>query len=113
MDREFVYLGHENSIDLILKADGIAVNLTSVTRITLTLGATLIDSDNGDTDPIRWAKVGYATGEIRLFLGDQLITADNYQAPLVVYDPTNTDGIVWDLIPITIIAEVEAAPPPP
>jgi len=112
MEREIVYLGHENSIDLILKADGIAVALTSVTRMTLTLGTTLIDSENGGADPIRWIQTGYATGEIRLFLGDQTISAGNYQAPLVVYDPTNTDGIVWGFIPITVIAEVEGAIPP-
>lgn len=107
MRTEIVYLGHDNSIDLILKADDAAVDLASVTDMSLTLGTTLIESDNGDSDPIRWAKVGYDTGEIRLFLGGETITAGNYQAPLVVYDPTNVDGVVWGLIPIVVYAEVE------
>jgi len=111
MEREIVYSGHENSIDLVLKADGIAVALTSVTRMTLTLGTKLIDSDNGGADPIRWIQSGYATGEIRLFLGDQTISAGNYQAPLVVYDLTNPDGVVWGRVPLTVIAEVEATAP--
>jgi hypothetical protein len=108
MKTEFVYLGHDNSIDLILKADGTAVNLSSVTRMTLTLGATLIDSDNGDTDPIRWAKDGYVTGEVRFYLGDQSIAAGNYQAALIVYDAVNDDGIAWGTISITVVPEVEA-----
>ena len=113
MQKEFVYLGHDNSVDLILKADGVAVDLSSVTDMTLTFGTTLIESDNGDSDPIRWIKAGYATGEIRLFLGDQTITAGNYQAPLIVYDPTNSNGIFWGRIPITVVEELEATPPPP
>ena len=112
MNTEFIYLGHDNSIDVILKSNGAAVALTSVTRITLTLGAKLIDSDNGDTDPIRWIKAGYATGEMRLFLGAEVITEGNYQGALIVYDATNPEGIVWGRIPITVIAEVEATPPP-
>jgi hypothetical protein len=113
MQTEFVYLGHDNSIDLILKSNGVAVALTSVTRMTLTLGAKLIDSDNGDADPIRWIKSGYATGEFRLFLGAETITPANYQGVLIVYDATNPNGVVWGRVPLTVIAEVEANPPPP
>jgi hypothetical protein len=111
MQTEFVYLGHDNRIDLILKADGAAVDLSGANRMTLTLGSALIDSDNGEADPIRWAKGGYATGEVRLFLGGEDLTATDYKAPLVVYDGSNPEGIVWGVIPISIIAEVEAAPP--
>ena len=108
MRTEIVYLAHDNWIDVILKADGVAVALTSVTRMTLTFGTKLIDSDNGDTDPIRWIKAGYATGEVRLFLGAEAIAAGSYAAPLVVYDATNVEGIVWGLIPITVTADIEA-----
>jgi len=104
-----VYLGHDNALDYILKADGVAVDLSSVTRMTLTLGSVLIDSDNGDSDPVRWAKSGYATGQFRLVLGGQTLTAGHYQnAWLVVYDPTNTGGVVFGSIPIFVIDEVEA-----
>ena len=108
MNTEFVILGHDNSIDLILKADGAAVALTSVTRMTLTLGAKLIDSDNGDADPIRWIKAGYDTGEFRLFLGAEAIAVGSYQAPLIVYDATNPNGVFWGRIPITVVADPEA-----
>ena len=112
MQTEFVYLGHDNSIDVILKSNGAAVALTSVTQMTLTLGTKLIDSNNDDTDPIRWIKSGYATGEVRLFLGAEVIAEGNYQGILIVYDATNPNGIVWGRVPLTIIAEVEASPPP-
>lgn len=110
MTAGLVYLGHDNALDYILKADAVAVDLSAVTRMTLTLGATLIDSDNGDADPIRWAKSGYATGQFRLVLGGQTITPGSYQnAWLVVYDPTNPGGVVFGSIPIFVIDEVEAA----
>jgi hypothetical protein len=108
MNTEFVYLGHDNSIDVILKTNGAAVDLTPVTRITLTLGAKLIDSDNGDADPIRWAKLGYATGEVRLFLGAQTLKVGAYQAPLIVYDASNPNGVYWGNIPLTVVADPEA-----
>lgn len=113
MNTEVVYLGHGNRIDLLLKADGVAVALTSVTMMTLTVGTTLIDSNNGAADPIQWAKVGYATGEIRIILGAQTILGGKYNAPLIVYDATNEDGIVWGMIPILVKAEVEAPTPTP
>lgn len=111
MKTEIVYLGHDNSINVILKADGVAVALDDVTSMTLTFGTTLVSSDNGDDDPIRWAKEGYEDGEVRIFLGDQTITAAAYRAPLVVYDPTNTDGLVWGLIPMTVAVDPEASSP--
>lgn len=113
MKTEIVYLGLDNSIDLILSADGAAVDLTDVTRMTLSFGTLLVDSDNGDTDPIQWKKEGYATGEIRLFLGGQTIPVGTYSAPLILYDPTNTDGVVWGRISILVEADPEAAPPSP
>lgn len=108
MDLEIVFLGHDNSIDLILKADGTTQNLSSVTRMTLSFGDQLIESTNEETDPIRWAKVGYATGEVRLFLGGEVIDPKTYHAPLIVYDLTNEDGIVWGTVPISVETEVEA-----
>jgi hypothetical protein len=104
---EIIYLGHDNSSDHLLKSNGVAVSLSGVTRMTLTLGSKLIDSDNGDADPIRWAKAGYATGEFRLFLGAEVITPGNYQGVLIVYDGTNPNGVVWGRITISVMADPE------
>lgn len=118
MQQEIVYLNHANTIDLILKrkraSDPAPIPLTNgemdaITRMTLSFGSLLIDSDNGDSDPIRWRKSEYATGEIRLFLGAEAITAKIYSAPLVVYDPTNPEGVMWGRINIKVEEDPEAA----
>jgi len=113
MSREIVYLGHDNRIDLILRADGSAVSLSSVTNMTLTFGDTLVESDNGDSDPITWSKTGYRTGEVRLTLGEETITPGVYKAPLIVYDATYTTGLVWGMISIEVVADPEAEAPAP
>lgn len=106
---ETVYLGHDNSIDLILKSDDVAQSLVSVTKATINVGGVTVESVNGNTDPIRWAKDGYETGEIRLFLGGQsLIPSTIAQTSyLVIYDSDNPNGIVWGEFLIKVIAEVE------
>ncbi len=108
MTTEIVYLDHDNSIDLILKADGTARDLSNVTKITATFDDTTIESEDAAAGPIRWNQDGYATGEIRLFLGDQNISADRYSTVYIVtYDPDNTNGIVWGSIRVEVKAEVE------
>ena len=115
MEWEKVWLGHDNSVNRVLKADGAALTneqMDAITDMTLSFGSVLVESDNGDADPIRWRKSGYATGEVRLFLGGQTIAAGSYQAPLVVYDATNVNGVVWGMLPITVMADPEAAAAP-
>jgi len=116
---EIVYLGHSNVIDRILKSKRpgeamAAVDLSSVVKMTLTLGDLTLESTNQEDDPIRWAQEGYETGQIRIFLGGQDIKPGDYDAPLVVYDEGDEEGIVWGedpYIEITVVAEVEAAGP--
>jgi hypothetical protein len=105
---EVTYLGHDNTIDLLLKADDVAQDLAGCTSMTITLDGKTITSDNTVGDPITWAQAGYATGEVRLDLGGQAITAGTHTAWLVVYDASNPDGIVWGSLRITVVAEVEA-----
>jgi len=112
-DQETIYFGHDNSIRRILKSRSPggaweAQALTSVTKITLTIGKKLIESDNGNDDAIQWIKGGYATGEVRIFLGPRVVSPGNYHAWLVVYDAVNTNGLVWGFIPISCQPEVEA-----
>jgi hypothetical protein len=109
MTTEIVYLGHDNIIDLSLTADGEAVDLSSITKMTLSFGELLIESDNDVTDPIRWGQSEYDTGEVRLYLGDQSIPAGRYFAPLVVYDSNNIEGIVWGNILIRVKSDPEAS----
>ena len=92
MTTEIVYDGHDNTIDLLLKADGTAQDLSEVTRMTLEVGSTTVDSDESGS-AFDWAPG--MTGKLILALGDEDLTAGTYRAILTVYDPSNTDGIVW------------------
>ena len=92
MITENVYTGHDNTIDLLLKADGVAQDITDATRMTLEVGSTTVDSD-GSADAFNW-DTG-VTGKLILALGGEDLTAGIYRATLTVYDPTNTNGIVW------------------
>jgi hypothetical protein len=56
-----------------------------------------------------WNNDGYDTGEIRLDLGGEAIPAGGYDVPIVVYDPSNPDGVVWGTIHVAVRAEVEAS----
>ena len=92
---ETVYKDRDNAIDLILKADDVAVDLSSVTRMQIVDrdgGFTTIDSDTS-ADAFDW-DTG-TTGKVILILGDEEIPVGTYVVSLVVFDPTNTDGIVW------------------
>jgi len=110
---EIVYLGHDNTIDLQLKADGVAQDLSAVTKITATFGTLRISSTNKAAGVITWDQAGYSTGEIRMALGDELIPAGGYGVPIVVYDPSNTDGAVWGPINVLVESDVEAPSPSP
>jgi len=92
MITEIVYLGHDNTVDLLLKADGEAVDLSSVTRMTLDVDGTTIDSDESG-DAFDWS--GETTGKVVLALGAEELSNGRYTATLTVYDPSNTNGIVW------------------
>ena len=92
MTTENVYDGHDNTIDLLLKADGAAEDLSSVTRMTLEVGSNTVDSDVSG-DAFDW-DTG-TTGKVILTLGAEGLTEGTYRATLTVYDADNANGIVW------------------
>jgi len=114
---EVVYVTRDNRVDLRLKADyndgnGMDyVDLAAATRMDIIVGSITVTSTNTANDVIRWAQVGYATGEVRMWLGQYTylvgttptyLPTGRYDAPLIVYDPTNTHGIVWGHVPIHV-----------
>lgn len=92
MITEKVYLGRDNTVDLLLMADGAAVDLSSVTRMTLDIGGTVVDSE---TSPAAFDWDTGTTGKVILALGDVELSEGGYKTILTVYDPSNPDGIVW------------------
>ena len=75
MQTEIIYLARNNTIDLTLKADGVAQDLSSVTKITATIGSDLLESEDATGGVIRWSGDGYSTGEIRIVAGAESLTA--------------------------------------
>ena len=97
LNTEQVYNGRNNRIDLLLKSNGVASDLSGVTQIKLVSGTTTIVSTGPGTGPIRWNQSGYQTGEIRIFLRDQNLPISSViqTGHIVVYDSANPNGIVW------------------
>ena len=97
---EKVYLGRDNSIDLILLADSSAVDMSGIVKIGLKIGKSYLTETTltYTTGYIRWNQVGYDAGEVRLYLGlaSSVLKPGRYSASLVVYDSVSTNGIVWD-----------------
>jgi len=105
--KEIVYLSRDNTVDLLLKADGVAQNLSSVTRM-------IVKQENDDwaidsdvySDAFDWAPG--VTGKVILDLADAMaagnenVPAATYMVRLVVYDPTNTNGVVWSTFVIIV-----------
>jgi len=111
VQREIIYLGRSNTIDLLLKADGVAVDLTDVTAISLTVNGDKFESTNKAAGFITWDQVGYATGEIRIALGAQTITPGTFDAPLIVTDPTNPTGLDWGDVSVRVLSDREGTTP--
>lgn len=108
-NEELIWLGRDNSIDLVLYSDSSAVDLTAVTEMRLSLKNTTViitSTDNG-SGLIRWGSTAYETGEIRIIAGgSSVLIPGRYTGTLVVFDPSNSSGIVWDNdIPIRVMAD--------
>ncbi len=120
MDTEVTYLGHDNTIALALWKDndsGVMTLLTDdemdeITEITASFGSTKVSTlvANKAAGPIRWRQSGYATGEIRLLLGDQSITVDLYpDVPIIVYTAADDKGVIYARVPISVKADPEGS----
>jgi len=107
MDTEYVYLGHDNRIDLQLRASSAAYSAASVTKISITFGSTKIENSSAASGAITWSGSSWSTGEVRFKLGDQSISTGIYNAPVVVYTAVSSAGIVWDYVPVEVKADPE------
>ena len=103
-DYEIIYLGRSNSIDWILYADSTIQDLSGVTEMRLVVGSAIVTSTDSTAGNIRWNQPGYDPGEVRIFAGGTTgLSTGKFTGALVVYDPSNTAGVVWDdNIPIKV-----------
>jgi hypothetical protein len=92
---DVIYLGRDNTNELLLKVDGIGQPLDSVTRIELEFDDGLqISNSTGFADPIKWLGLDM-DGKVQLKLGSYTITTGERTCRLTTFDPIATNGIVW------------------
>lgn len=104
MLREIVYKNRDNSIDLLLLADGAAVDISASTKMWLDLGnSTIVKSDEVAAGTFDWASEG-ASGKLKLKLGalTQFTAGLTYEADLIVFDAVNINGINWGKFSIEV-----------
>ena len=98
---EEIFIGHDNSVDLLLLIDGEVADLSNTLRMTLEFKETLIDSDTSP-NAFDWTE---GEGTLFLMMGEETIPVGSYNAVLTVYDVVNDDGIVWDSFRARVIAD--------
>jgi hypothetical protein len=99
---ESVFNGRDNTVDLLLTADGAAVNLAAVTRMQLSVGEAMLDSS---THPqyFNWTPDPPEAGKLILKLGAAGLSAGEGQtATLFVFDPSNPSGIRWGQLKLNV-----------
>lgn len=102
MINEFVYSDRDNTIDFILKADKVAQDLSGVTKMELVDDAGSLDTISSVTSSSAFDWSSSTTGKLLLKLGNLDIATGSYIFRLVVYDASNTNGIMWDKFSVTI-----------
>lgn len=108
-ETEKLYLGRDNTVDLILKADDVAVDLSTVTAIHAVFNSVEIISTDASGGLIKWAGGGFDTGEVRLDCANDasliLQGGGTWDVAIVTIDPTNTDGVDWGSVRIEVIEQ--------
>ena len=99
---ETIYLGHDNAVRLVCKENSSAIDTSVLTKAAIQLNV-LVDSTAADAGYLRWNQSGYESGEVRLYLGmATVISPGKYKAPLILYDATSPNGIVWGTIELKV-----------
>ena len=98
---ETIYLGHDNTMDLLLTSEGEPADITNTTVATVEFGSTAISSATSPS-AFDWS-VG--DGVIHLAMGEETIPVGSYNVILTLYDTVNTDGIVWGTFRCRVVAD--------
>lgn len=92
---DLIFLGSDNTNEILLKKDGVPQDLSSVTKIELHFSdGSMVSNTTGSNFPVKWIGTG-RTGLIIMQLGGESLTIGDLTAKLLTYDPVNDDGIVW------------------
>lgn len=111
MATEYVYLGRDNTFSLALYADGVVLTdeqMDSITKVQLHVDSAVVEvlSATRTTGYIKWRFTGARPGEMLFDLGAVTALAQVSglkRGYLVVFDASNTTGIVWSHFPINFV----------
>jgi hypothetical protein len=106
---EVFYLTRDNTAGLILKEDNTPVDLSSVTKIEV-LDTQCTWSVDSVASPDAF-DIGGVDGKVVLHFGGEPIPAGSYRCQVIVYDPTNINGVVWDEIKLIFRASCPVPEP--
>ena len=105
-ENEILYLDRGNTIDIVLKSDTVAVDLSNITEIIVMFETNTVFSNNSSAGAIKWqngsADTDWQTGEVRIDCSSHTILPNRYECPIIVFDSSNVDGILWEYIPIEV-----------
>jgi len=109
---EYVYLDRNNPISFILKENGSAISSTVMSAISkveiqyqgLSYTSASYTSSFDFTTYASTAKIIAYLGTIGLPVGR------DYEAELLIYSPTNPEGLVWDTIDLQVIDDSATDP---
>lgn len=109
-NRQIVWIGGDNTLDFILKEDGVAVALDNITKIELDFdtdsSGNIISDTTANAYPIKWAfdSSEQEDGKISIQIGSEsdlpATPEQYYKAQVWLYDSVNTNGICWGELPL-------------
>ena len=90
-----IYKDRDNKVSIELDSNGVAQNISALTRATLSIGDLLLDS-NVHSNVFDWTTSG-ASGQLDISAGhvNRLLTG-TFKGRLTIYDVTYPNGLVWD-----------------
>ena len=95
---EIVYIARNNKIDLLFLANDVISDFTSITKIDLiAIDDSITISSSSSPTAFDWVSNG-KNGIVTLTLGNENVPEGTYNFEVIVYDPSNINGIVWDSI---------------
>ena len=100
--RETIWLGRDNVIGYVLKADGAAYDLSGATMFQLVFSGTTVSSYRHDAW-FDWTSTTLATGQLNLLLGGVTnVSPGQYKMEVIYYDVDNANGIMWERVPVAV-----------
>lgn len=92
MTCEVIYKGRDNPVTVELKEDGVAMDFSAVTRMTLDIiGSGLTFDTDVNATLIDWSA---GSGKVTFNINDEAVAVGSYRGRLVAYDALHTDGQV-------------------